>query len=91
MPTGHAPSKAHSIYPYGCCGNFDCGVIVQNVHLPNGNKVITIKIEADGREFLQSTVFPKDFQTLPALDDEKEHACISRTGKPLCLFLQGGF
>lgn len=100
MPTvlmAPVPSKAHEdssrvTYPYSCCGNFDCGLITNLVNLPNGNRVITIKIEADGKTgYLKSAVFPQGFPTLPALDDQKEHACISYTGKPLCLFLQGGF
>jgi hypothetical protein len=78
-----APTVAvHYNYPYPCCGNIDCGEIVEIIILPEGKRNITIRL---WNGTFRSAVFPKDF-TISLPIDNKSHACISYSAEPLCLF-----
>lgn len=80
------PCEAHHWYPYECCHEMDCGPIINIYYLNDNSKLIVIKL--DNGE-LRSATFPENFQIRSSLD-EKQHACISNSNQPMCLFLTGG-
>lgn len=82
-----APSSAHDAYPFPCCGEKDCGPIEKLIVLPNGDRIITIKL-FHGLAY-RTAIFPASQQSQPPID-ARDHACIDFMRKPLCLFLNGG-
>lgn len=81
-----AVCEAHSWYPYECCHFLDCGPIVNIYFLEDNSKLVIIKLKDNT---YRSAVFPKDFQIRASLD-EKQHACISNSSQPMCLFMTSG-
>lgn len=80
------PSEAHHWYPYECCHEMDCAPILNIYYMNDGSKLVTIKLE---NNIFRSAIFPKDFNIRASLDNE-QHACISYSNQPMCLFLTGG-
>lgn len=81
-----APCEAHNDYPYSCCGNLDCGPILEMYTNPDGSRYITIETIQGQRKAL----FPAAAPVQPSIDD-KNHACILNSGAAGCLFLKGDF
>lgn len=82
------PSDAHYNYPFVCCQSHDCGQIKEIKYISNGDRIVTIVIEGTKEE--RTAIFTHDFKDYWPPVDDKSHACINNSGKPICLLMNGG-